>query len=482
MPFRDLRQFIARLEKEGEIQRFEEEVDWNLEAGAIIRLAHEKNLPAPFFMKVKDYPAGFRILGTFLGNHRRVAMAMDMVPDTSPKDLLNEYLNRKNLLLKPVLVSQGPCKENIMIGDKVDLLKFPVPMVHRGDGGRYIGTLHLVIVKDINSDWVNWSMQRLMVHDKRTMGILAAPQTHLGTILQQGYESQNKPMEVAIAIGTEPISSMLAATPIPYGVSECDVAGGLRKEPVELVKCETIDLSVPATSEIVIEGEILPHERRDEGPFGEYTGYMAIHRSPKPVIHVKAITYRNNPILTMTSEGMPCTESHAIISIVQAAEFQEALKAQGIPVTGVWSPVEAANMVAVVAVKVPYANIAGEIANIVWTTRLGRTTPYVIVVEDDVNPFNLTEVFHALSTKCHPYKGIVRIEHSIGTTLMPWADRHERDHLIGSRAYFDCTWPRTWSPSEMPIKSSFTTIYPPEIQQAALAKWSDHGYGRCNQG
>lgn len=233
---------------------------------------------------------------------------------------------------------------------------------------------------------------------------------------------------------------------------------------------------MPATSEIVIEGEIRPHERREEGPFGEYTGYMATHRSPKMLIRVKAITFRNDPILTMTCEGVPCTDTHAIVGIVKSGEFLEALRAQGMPVTGVCSPVEGADMFTVVAVKVPYANVAGEIANIIWATRLGKSTPYIVVVDDDVDPFNLGEVVHAMMTKCHPYQGIVKIERAVGSTLNPWASRYEHDHLIGGRAYFDCTWPKTWAPEDTPKKSSLAVLYPPEIQQKALARWHRYGY------
>lgn len=444
--------------------------------GAIVRHANEQRLPAPFLQKIKDYPDGFKILGTPLGTLSRIALAMDLDAETHPRTIIEQYLKKRAKPIRPVLVNKGSCKENIFTGDKIDLFNLPIPMIHQGDGHRYIGTFHLVIVKDLNSDWVNWSMQRVAVHDKNSLGLLPLPSSHCGMIYYQGYEPRNKPMEIAIAIGTEPVSSFLAATPVPYGISEADIAGAIRGEPMELVKCETIGLSVPATSEIVIEGEILPYERRDEGPFGEYTGYMATYRSPKPVIHVKAITFRNNPILTMTCEGVPCTDSHTIIGITKAAEFLEALRAQGMPVTGVWVPIESCDMLAVVATKVPFANIAGEIANIVWSTRAGRGTPFVIVVDDDVDPFNLGEVVHALTTKCHPYRGIVRAEHAVCNQLMPWASRYEHDHLLGGRAYFDCTWPKTWAAADTPKKSSLATLYPPEIQQKVLAMWNKYGY------
>ncbi len=476
MPFKDLREFIARLEKEGEAQRIADEVDWNLEAGAMLRRSNEQGLPAPFFQKIKDYPEGYRIFGSPLSNHRRVAIAMDMEADTSQRELMEEYIRRRQQPIKPALVSNGPCKENIHLGDEVDLLEFPVPIVHDGDGGRYIGTWHLTIAKDPDSEWVNWGMYRHMLHNKNTVGICASPATDAGKIYTQKYAPQNKPMEIAIAIGTEPISAFCAASPIPYGVSEVDIAGGIRGEPIELVKCETVNLAVPATAEIVIEGEIIPNEAMDEGPFGEYTGYVATLREPRWVIRVKAVTHRNNPILSMTCEGTPTTETHAIMSVSKAAEIQEALRALGIQVTGLCLFPETASQLIAVAAKNLCANGAGEIARVIWTTRLGRGTPYVIIVDDDVDPFNMAQVFHALATKCHPYQGIVRLERDVGTIFAPWASQYERKYSVGAKAYFDCTWPFDWEPSDTPKKSSFQTIYPVEIQQKALANWHKYGY------
>lgn len=129
MPFKDTRAFISNLEQVGEAQSIVTEVDWNLEAGAMIRLANEENLPAPFFQKIKGYPDGYRIFGEALNNHRKIAIAMAMDPNTSPSKLIDEYLVRIKSPIKPVLVSDGPCKENILLGDEIDLLKFPVPMI-----------------------------------------------------------------------------------------------------------------------------------------------------------------------------------------------------------------------------------------------------------------------------------------------------------------------------------------------------------------
>jgi len=477
MPFKDVREFIAKLEQEGEVQRIEEEVDWNLEAGAMLRRSHEANLPAPFFQKVKGYPDGYRLCGGIMANHRRIAIAMDMAPDTPITELMQEYLNRRRKPIKPVLVKDGPCKENIRIGDEVDLFKFPSPLTHGGDGGRYMATFHLDISKDPDSGWVNWGMYRSMIHNKNTLGICADPHTHLGGMYANKYESVNKPMDVAIAIGVEPISYLCASSSVPHGFAEVDVAGGIRGEPVELVKCETVDLAVPATSEIVIEGEMRPHERMEEGPFGEFTGYQTQGQIARPVIHIKAITHRNNPVFTMSNEGVPVADSHAMISVTLAAEYLEALTKRGLPVTGVSVPAEDANMLTVVAVKAPYANVANDVAHAIWAASAGsRVTTYIIIVDADVDPHNMTQVLHALISKCHPYKGIVKLEHSTIISYMPWANQHERQYRIGGETYFDCTWPLDWEPSEVPVRVSFNDIYPPEVQQKALAKWLKYGY------
>lgn len=478
MPFKDVREFIAKLEEEGEALRIEEEIDWNLEAGAILRRSAEAGLPAPFFQKIKGYPAGYRLFGNGAANFRRMAIMMGMKPDTHPRELIEEYGRRRQRLIKPVLVKNGPCKENILTGDKVDLLKFPVPLIHDGDGGRYIGTWHVTITRDLDSGWVNWGMYRHMVHNKNTIGILLASMgKHLWMMYSQGYVPRNKPMEVAIAIGVEPVSTMCAASPLPPGISEVEVVGGIRGEPVELIKCETIDIEVPATAEIVIEGEIRPNDTMDEGPFGEFTGYMSGKKSPRPAIRVKAVTHRNNPILTMSCPGIP-VDDDAIFSLTKAAELLEALRAQRKPVSSVFVPLETTHMLAIVAVsKARYPGVAEDIAHAIWASAsAGHETPYIIVVDDDTDPFNLNEVFHTLITKCHPVRGIVRLERASGISIIPWLSKQEQQSKLGAKVYFDCTWPLDWDPADVPKRISFAQAYPQQVQQKALDIWHNYGY------
>lgn len=475
MPFKDLREFIDRLEKEKELLRIGEEVDWNLEAGAMLRRCAEAHLPAVVFQKIKDYPEGYSLCGGLAANYRRLAITLDMDPGARPKEIMEEILRRRQRPIKPRQVKHGPCKENIHVGNDVDLLEFPVPMIHGGDGGRYIGTWHLTITKDPESDWVNWGMYRHMLHDRSTIGVFNAHQQHCLQMFTRCYEAKNKPMDIAIAIGVEPVLTFVATTSVPYGISEVDIAGGLRGEPVELVRCETVDLSVPATSEIVIEGEIRPGERMDEGPFGEFSGYMSGLKQPRPVIHVKAVTHRNNPILTMSCPGIP-TDDDFVLTVTKGIEAWEPLRARGFPVTGVSVFAEGGLKLVVVAVKPIYANIAEEVAHLVWGSKIGPSTPYLIVVEDDVDPYDLGQVVHALATKCHPYRGIVRLEHASVTHLTPFLNRHERQYNMGAKAYFDCTWPVDWDKSDKPKRMSLAEAYPPEVQEKALALWRKYGH------
>ena len=413
MSFRDLREYLDRLEEEGELMRIKEEVDWNLEAGAIIRRAQDLRAPAPLFENIKGYGSGYRLFGAPAGVSNqpnryfaRVAISLGMDPESTASDIIEEYIERKKNPIKPVIVNGGPCKENILMGDEANLLEFPVPLLHEGDGGRYIGTWHIVVTKDPDLDWVNWGMYRLMIHDERSMGCVLVPPQHIGMMYYGKYEPRNRPMEFAVAIGGDPVIPIVGCAMMPPYVNEVDIAGALRGEPVELVKCETVDLHVPASSEIVIEGEIHPYERKDEGPFGEYVGYRAGKKSPKPVFRVKAITHRNDPILTTSCIGVPVDDTHATMPLTMGAEVLDELRGKGLPVKAVYIPPDGVSHMIIVSTKVPYENFARKVADTVWSTTPGTYIYYVVVVEDDVDVTDMGEVMHAFTTKCHPYRGI----------------------------------------------------------------------------
>ncbi len=198
MAFKDFRQFLRTMEKHGEVQRIKREVNWNLEMGAIQRFASEKGLRAPFFEKIKDYP-GWKASSPLMATMGRVAIAMEMDPETPFRELMLEYIRRKESLIKPILVKDGPCKENILIGDEVDIFKIPAPMLHDGDGGRYFATWHANISKDPDTGWVNWGMLRVMIRSKNTAVGLLEKYRHMGMHLLK-YGERNQPMPFALAI------------------------------------------------------------------------------------------------------------------------------------------------------------------------------------------------------------------------------------------------------------------------------------------
>lgn len=476
MALKDIREFISLLKKEGDLQEISEEVDWNLEIGAITRRTCELSGPSPLFTNIKDYP-GARIFANPLAKWSRVALAMGMESKTSPVTIIQEYMRRNNSPIKPLLISDGPCKEVKQIGKAVNLYDLPAPFIHEGDGGRYLSTWHFTVNKDPESNWVNWGMYRQMIHDENTLGGVMLPFQHGPMIYYQKYEAHNKPMEFATVIGPDPISALVSANPVGFGVSEADIAGGIRGEPIELVKCETVDLLVPAHAELIIEGVVRPHERKDEGPFGEYTGYMAGERAPRPVYHVQAITHRKNPILTMSNMGIPIDDWDIVSSLGFSVAITQELKRKGFPIRDVAYIVPQCSVnLLVVSTKVPYAGIARQIAAAVWSDKSGMTTPYIIVCDEDVDPTNLDQVLHALSFKCHPLNGIMNMANMPGNPLLPFSTPHERMHHIGHNCLFDCTWPVDWPKESIPKKVSFDNIYPEEIKERVLSKWSQYGF------
>ena len=483
MPFKDLREFIAKLEKEGELVRIKKAVDWNLELGAVIRRSYDLKAPAPLFENIKGYPKGYRVLGAPIGMSEkpgrslsRLAMSLGFSPDATFNEIVEEYIARNKRKIKPVIVDSGPCKENIFLGEQVNLLSLPVPLIHKGDGGRYIGTWHLIATKDPDTHWVNWGMYRLMVIDDRTMGCLLRPDQHIGIHYYQKHEQRGKPMEFAVAIGTEPVSSLIGAVRVPTGVDEVDVAGGIRGEPVELVKCETVDLYVPATSEIVIEGIVPPHERMVEGPFAEYTGYLAHESSPKPIFKVTALTHRNDPIQVHSCMGVPVDDSAVVTTVIRAADILDDLREKGFPVKMVYLPPEGVGHLAVISTKVPFTNFAKHIAFSVWGSTSGRTTWFIIIVNEDIDPTNMEEVIWALSTRCHPQRGIFSTGSSWSIPLLPFLSPYEKEHHLGSQVLFDCTWPKEWPDGAIPQKASFEQVWPENIQELVLNNWSEYGY------
>ncbi|MBI4331481.1 MAG: UbiD family decarboxylase [Chloroflexi bacterium] len=475
MAFNDIREYCEALEKTGDLVRVQREVDWELEAAAITRRSYETLGPALLFEKVKDYPPGYRILGGQQGTYRRVAVSLGLPPETPIPFIFREYEARDQKPIKPVIVPTGPCKQNIMKGNDIDVLKFPAPLIHDGDGGRYIGTWDIIITKDPDTGWTNWGMYRFMVHNGRILTGDPTFTSHLAMVFREKFVAKKKRMPVAIVSGADPLCHMVATAGYGIGQDEADYAGALRKAPVELVKAETSDLLVPAHAEIVVEGELLPDAIGAEGPFGEYPGYRTGKARTGIVCEVTAITYRSDPILTMIALGIPVDDSSVSAAMTASLALKRRLLRHQIPVTDVYAPAEGVTHLLVVGVTSGGTKVAREIKDIVTARRAAINK--IVVVDKDVDVFDMKQVIHALAVKCHPLRGIVTDEVAAGKAneLTPCYSEEERRHKKGGVAIFDCTWPPEWPKDTLPIKSSFNDIYPPEIQEKVLKNWKAYG-------
>ena len=474
---RDLREYVARLEAEGELRHVKTEVDWDLELGAISRRAIELRGPAPLFENVKGYPPGYRVLANLMSGtrpaHGRLALAMGLPKETPILKLIEDFGDRGLNAIKPMIVNSGPCKEEIHVGDDVNVLEFPVPLIHGKDGGRYIGTWHIDVNKDPDTGWVNWGMYRHMVHDGKSLGWLATPYQHGPHIYYQKYEARGEPMPMAIAIGTEPLCSVAAATSFPSEVSEVEVAGGLRKAPVELVKCETIDLEVPATSEIVLEGMVYPGERRMEGSFGEFTGYDAGGRAARPVFRVQCITHRKDPILTMCNPGKGWEENDVVFTINGSATIRNELRSRGIPFKSVY--VLPPSMSVVVSAKHQYHGYAHTLASAIWSMKGGINRPYIFIVGEDVDVTDPEDLLWCLTTRLHPARGIHVLNETPISPLTPFLSAEDKKRGTGARVIFDATFPYGWSEEERPIVVDLEHAWPADVRERVLARWAEYG-------
>ncbi len=473
MAHKDLRSFLAAIEASGDLININDQVDWDEELSGIGRLSCERNGPAFMFNNIKDYTSDWRILANPVAGWRRFAVALGLPADTPIRKLYDLYAEREQKLIPPTIVKDGPCKEVVIPGDKVDLFDLPVPMVHEGDGGRYLGTWDLVVSKDIDSGWVNWGMYRFMVHNEHLLTGYPRPTSHLGKMLLDGYAPRGKFMPIAIAIGADIPSHLAAASTFRLAGDEADLAGGLGERPVELIKCETSDLYVPATSEIVIEAEVYPHGVAQEGPYGEYPGYRSGEMGNAICARVTAITHRRNPILTLDTTGF-MDSSAVTTSITGAIAIRRRLEKHGIPVAEVYMPPEGGVHMAIVSVRRGGAENARKIVELLTARR--ALVSKIIVVDEDVDVFNISAVLHAFATKCHPARGthIHRYE-GRANALTPAYSLEERVARSGASVAFDATWPPEWPREMTPIRATLDSMYSPDVQRRVLDRWNALG-------
>jgi len=474
----DLREFIDQLEAEGELRRVKAEVDWHHEAGAMSRLACERRGPAPLFENIKGYP-GHKLASVLLGPgrplHARSAIALGVDKAASPLELIEIVRERLRKPIKPVTVTraQAPCKEMILKGAEANLMKFPAPWIKGIDGGRYVGTWDIVVTRDPDSEWTNWATYRCMLKDEHHFAMLLFPEGQHGGAILRKYEAANRPMPIALVIGAEPLCHMAAIATVNYGVSEAELAGGLMGQGVPLVKCETSDLMVPATAEIVIEAEVLPNQRTDEGPFGEFTGHSA-HRGRSPIARVTAITHRRDPIFTMANMGKPYDDYATPGYIVISACAKNWLEDHGIAVKSVYYYVPD---IAVIAVK-PAPGLIKKITSVLMSGSRLIYGSGIVFVEEDVDVTNVEDLWWSICSRMHPDRYQVIRDVSL-VPLLPWWGPQERALRQSPMWVMDSTFPFEWTSEyreEHTRISDFIHAWTEETKAQVLRRWKEYGY------
>ncbi len=484
---KSLREYLAALAELGDLREIDAELGTDLDIGAVIRYGAETNAPAPLFTNIRGYAPGFRVLGSPgalssvpAARWARAALSLGLDPYTHPLDIVAELAAARDARpVPPVVVDDGPCQEHVLLGDDASLDRFPVPLIHDGDGGRYVNTWGAIVVRTPDGSWTNWSIARIMMVDGRTMSGMIMPPQDIGRVFRM-WRERGQPMPFALAQGCEPAVPFVCGMGLPPGVDESGYLGAHFGEPLELVRCRTVDLEVPATAEIVIEGHVATDETAPEGPMGEYFGYLAGTPQPRPVYHISAITHRDDPILPVVSAGKPVEEDHTVVGLGYSAEAVANLRAAGLPVTAAWLVPESS--VNVLAVTVPRdwrerslatntRMLTRLVANAVMRPKVSFWVSRIMVFDDDIDPTDLRDVMWAYTTRSHPTRGLVPLDDERVSPLHLFYSPEERTGGGGTKMAYDCLLDP--DPAKRPRSTAFRDNFPAEVRRRALAAWGD---------
>lgn len=482
MAIKDMQGFLAALDAAGQLKVIDQEVDWNLEAAAVGAMNNRvgQGKHALLFDNIKGYPRGFGIATSlFAGDRRsmwsRFALALGLDPQISYYDFREEYLRRLDNPIKPMEIAAGdaPCKEVVRFGKEADHLEFPIPYSHACDGGRYL-TMLAMINRDPDTGWVNWGNYRYMIIGPRKASGSFNPTQHGPSIFFNKYEARNHAMPVCIAVMGDPAIFIAATYGAPAGVCEADIAGGLHGEPMEVVKAETNDLFVPARAEIVLEGEVRPHERADEGPFGEYSGF-SLGRTLSPVFRINCITYRKNPVIPLVVEGVRTNDTQCFQSLQYGVSLYQFLtKKMKFPVRDVFMSPELGQLM--IATDVPYPGYVQELASAVFATSYLFFFNWITIVDSRVHIHDPRDTLEELALNCHPGKAIHHTDldplNFFLTFNTPLQERIKG--INGGKVAFDCTTGRL-PMTHLPARATFESAYSAETQEKVAALWKRLG-------
>ena len=438
---RDLREWITRVESLGQLTRVRDEVDWNEEMGAITYMAHQTlGAPAVLFERITGCPKGFGALWNLIGSSPdRFALAVGEPIGLGVMDLITRFKSKLRQGIPPVVVDGGdaPVNANHRFGDHVDVTIFPAARHWAGDGGRYIGTGDAILTRDPDGGWLNVGCYRQMVQDRNHVGLYLSPGKDARLHIER-YWSRNEPCEAVAVWGVDP--AMFVAASLGFGktLSELEFIGGITGRPVELCKGQAGGVPYPARAEIVAEGVIQPNAMKLEGPFGEFTGYYGRPEDMAFLMEVKALHYRDNPILTHAlMADYPANETSLLYSIARAAKIWNDLDRLGVPgIRGVYCHPAAAGGwgLTVVSLEQRYPGHAPQVLALTSQVPGGAYyAKWIIAVDEDVDPSNMNQVLWAMATRCNPSEDIDILRQTWSTWLDPTQNPPE-ERPYGSKA------------------------------------------------
>ena len=445
---KDLRQFLSLADAIGEL-RVVRGATSEADIGAVTEmLEHSEASPCVVFDSIPGYQDGFRVAVNCQGTVKRQAITLGLDPAEADHERLMAYWRGLLRGLEPVEpreVDKAPILEHVQRDGEVDLSIFPAPIWHPDDGGRFIGTASLNIMRDPDSGWVNAATYRNQVFDGQSIGVWISPGKH-GRLIRERYFERGQSVPIVVVVGSDPLLFMAAcAEGIRYGVGELDWAGAVRGDPVEVIRGEVTGLPIPAHAEIAIEGFMAPGDLHLEGPYGEWMGYYASGAPQVPTLRAQRVYYRDQPIILGCPQGKPPHEDNRFLAYLRSCLIQDQLEKLGVPnVVGVWSPPIAGNrLMTIVSIKQAYPGHAKQAALLASQCSggayMGR---FVVVVDEDVEISNMDDVLWAMLTRCDPQRDIEIIKRTWSGPLDAAIEPEERG--FNSRAIVDATRPYEW--------------------------------------
>jgi 4-hydroxy-3-polyprenylbenzoate decarboxylase len=402
----DLRAWIMAMDDAGQLQRVSG-AEREQEIGGIVDVYQRRvGNKALLFDDIPGYPKGYRILANILTSVPRINMTIGLPVQSREVDLVEFWRRymRDMKSIPPRAVERGLIQENVQTGDAIDLTCIPTPRWHEKDGGYFIGTGCMVVMKDPDTGWINYGAYRVQVQGRDVASVHITKGKH-GNQIMRKYHERGEPCPVAVVVGMHPALFMVSGLEIPHGTDEYHAAGGLLGEPVDIIAAPRTGLPIPANAEIAFEGYVHQNDLVAEGPFGEWAGYYVGGVLKEPAIRIETLMHRNDPILLGAVPGIPPDDDSFYRGTYRSGAVWNQLEAAGIPeVKGVWAhPSGGSRMWLTVSIKQQYPGHSKQAGLVASQCHAGAyANRYVVVVDDDIDPANMDKVVWAMCTRCDP--------------------------------------------------------------------------------